>query len=391
MNKLTTIFTGALLAVNFNVNAGDCPTLSGNYLIGKSNADFASISDAVKALQCGGVTGAVNFKIEEGTYKEQVVVGTIEGASAVNPIKFESERGENMGVVITTSTSDATLVLNGTSWVTFENLTIDRKDAVSGNAIKIDGNASHLSFKSVVFDGVETANAREAATIYFTSNAPKTYMAFEDCEINNGTVGIMKNGMSADKGTSIIGSTFFNQSMAGIMLSNQDAPEISNNVISSLSNTPGFTGIGLTAAINNTVVSNNIVNAANGTYGISLTNCAAQATALSQIVNNSVAVGGEKVVGLHLAGNTDNLSVNFNRIKLSIKGEQTAQQSYYKNEGSGNNVNLTNNILYDLQTGGYTIIGNTYTDFFNQLPTQSNPSLTASANGLMIEKVSPVK
>lgn len=55
------------------------------------------------------------------------------------------------------------------------------------------------------------------------------------------------------------------------------------------------------------------------------------------------------------------------------------------------NINLTNNILYDLNTGGYTIIGNTYNDYFNQLPSQGNPSLSASANGVMIEKVSPIK
>ena len=51
--------------------------------------------------------------------------------------------------------------------------------------------------------------------------------------------------------------------------------------------------------------------------------------------------------------------------------------------------NLLNNIFFDLNTGGYTILGNTYKDYFNQLPSQSNPSLSVSANGLMIEKVMP--
>jgi hypothetical protein len=52
---------------------------------------------------------------------------------------------------------------------------------------------------------------------------------------------------------------------------------------------------------------------------------------------------------------------------------------------------MLNNIMYDLNNGGYTIIGNTYKDAFNQLPAQSNPSLSASANGIMIEKASPIK
>jgi hypothetical protein len=394
MNKLTSIFATTLLAISFNAQAGDCPSLSGAYSIGKEAADFASINDAVSALKCGGVSGEVIFRIENGTYHEKVMVPAINGASAMNTVKFESKSGDNTGVVISHASTDATVVMDGSQWVAFENLTIDHKDATFGGSIKIDGNASHLSFKGVVFEGIEGATAANSATIFFTSVAPKTYMAFEDCEINNGTVGIMKNGMSADKPdmqTSIVGSTFFNQSQAGIMLTNEDAPEISNNVVSSLSNAANFKGISLTTVKNSVVISNNIVNAANGTYGITLTDCMAQGTHLSQIVNNSIAVGGTKTVGMHISGNTDNVSMNFNRIKLNINGAQTAQQSYYKNEGSGNNVNMTNNILYDLNTGGYTIIGNTYKDSFNQLPGQANAELAVSANGLMIEKVSPIK
>jgi hypothetical protein len=83
--------------------------------------------------------------------------------------------------------------------------------------------------------------------------------------------------------------------------------------------------------------------------------------------------------------------LNFNRIKLTINGTQTATQAYYRNQGTGNNINMMNNIFYDLNTGSYTIVGNTYKDFFNQLPSQSNPSLSVSANGIMVEKVTPVK
>jgi hypothetical protein len=393
MNKLTSLFAASLLTISFNAQAGDCPALSGNYSIGKSGADFTTISDAVKALDCGGVAGEVTFKIEDGTYNETLTLTNIKGATALNPVRFQSKSGDNTTVVIAGKGSNATVQLNGTQWVAFENLTIDHKAAVSGNAVKVDGKAAHIQFKSVVFEGVENAN-NEAAVIYFTNSAPKSYMAFEDCEINNGSVGIQKGGTDArnmDSHTTIIGSTFFNQSVAGVMLSNEDAPEVTNNVISSLSNATNFAGVSLTNVMNSMVVSNNIINAKNGAYGIDMNNCMAQVTNYSQVSNNSIAVGGTKTAGVHISGNTDNVSLNFNRIKLSIEGEQTAQQSYYKNEGEGMNINLTNNILYDLNTGGYTIIGNTYNDYFNQLPSQGNLTLSASANGVMIEKVSPIK
>ena len=51
---------------------------------------------------------------------------------------------------------------------------------------------------------------------------------------------------------------------------------------------------------------------------------------------------------------------------------------------------MMNDIFYDTSTGKYTIVGNTYKDLFNQLPAQGNQRLMASANGLSIEKVTPV-
>jgi len=376
--------------------AGECPALSGQYTIGKAEtSDFASISEAVDALKCGGVTSPVNFLIEDGIYQERIVLSAIEGASAFNNVTFESASGNNTEVVVAYSTTDATLVLNNVSYVNFENITIDHKAGTYGNSVRVDGKSSNLNFRGVVFDGVDNSRTgANSAVVYFTPSAPKTSINFEDCEINNGSVGIFKGGMTADardSKTSITGTLFFNQNEASLVLQNEDAPVITNNVFSSLSTYNGFKAISLESVANNVMISNNIINAANGTYGLAMNNCEGKATDLGQISNNSIAVGGtEQSYGLYLSGTTNNQVLNFNRVKLTISGTQNATQAYYKNEGSGDNVNMMNNIFYDLNTGGYTIIGNTYKDYFNQLPSQSNPSLSVSANGIMIEKVSPI-
>ena len=397
MNKLTTIFGAALLSITLNSFAGDCPALSGEFTIGRTeNADFSTITDASNALKCGGVSGPVTFLLEDGTYNERVVISSIPGSSSFNTVSFESKSGNNSEVVISYATSDATMVLNGVSYVSFENLTIDHKTSTYGNTVRIDGKSSNLHFKGVVFDGVEVARTgTNSATVYFTPTAPKNDIAFEDCEVNNGSVGIAKGGQSTDAmdtKTSITGTLFFNQYESGLALNNEDAPVITNNVVSTLSNFTSFKAINLDNVVNNLVISNNIVNAANGSYGLAMNNCGGQATNLGQINNNSIAVGGNgEAYGVYLSGNTDNQVLNFNRVKLTISGTQNATQAYYKNEGSGNNINMMNNIFYDLNTGGYTILGNTYKDYFNQLPSQSNPSLSVSSNGIMIEKVSPIK
>lgn len=397
MNKLTNIFGATLISLTLNSFAGDCPALSGEFTIGKSEtADFTSVNDAINSLKCGGVAGPVSFLLEDGTYTERVVLSSINGASAYNTVTFESKSGNNTEVVISYGTSDATLVLNNTEWVNFENLTIDHKTATYGNTVRIDGKANNVKFKGVVFDGVEVARTgANSATVYITPNAPKSSINFEDCEVNNGSFGIYKAGMNQetpDTKTSITGTLFFNQYEAGLALANEKAPVITNNVFSSLSNYQGFKAVSMDDCSGSLMISNNIVNAANGTYGLALNNCTAPETSLGQITNNSIAVGGTtESYGVLLSGNTDNQVLNFNRVKLTINGTQTENQAYYRNTGTGNNINMMNNIFYDLNTGGYTIVGNTYKDYFNQLPSQSNPTLSVSSNGIMVEKVSPIK
>ena len=245
MNKLNQIIAAALISISLNSFSADCPSLSGNFSIGKSEgADFASITDAVNALQCGGVNGPVTFKIENGIYNERVVMSVIPGASAYNNITFESKSGVNTDAVIGFPTTDATLTMNGTSYVSFENISINHSAATYGNAVRVDGKATSVHFTGVIFDGVEVARTgANSATVYFTSNAPKYDIAFENCEINNGSMGIVKGGVNADirdTKTSISGTLFSNQFETALALSNENAPAINNNVISSLSKFSNF-------------------------------------------------------------------------------------------------------------------------------------------------------
>lgn len=396
MKKLNIITLFAFLSANMVTFAGDCNALFGKFNIGKSeNADYSTIKEALEALKCGGVSGPVQFYIEKGIYNERISLGVIPGASAATPISFESRNGNNTDVVITYTAGDATLTMNNTSFISFENLTIDHKTSVYGSAVRIDGKANNIRFKNVIFDGVEVARTGSYnATIYFTPYYPKTDISFEDCEINNGSSGIYKYGNDnyPDSRTIITGTLFFNQYENGLALGNEDAPIITNNVFSTISNYDNFKAISFDKVFNNLVLSNNIVNAANGTYGLYMNNCSATPTLPGQISNNSIAVGGNgKAYGIYLSGNTDHQIINFNRVKLTVNGKVRENQAYYKNTGTGSNVNMVNDIMYDLNTGGYTILGNTYKDIFNQLPGQSNPALAVSANGIMIEKVSPIK
>lgn len=390
MNKLTNIFAAALVTISFNSFAGTCPALSGEFTIGKSDkADFSSVQQAADALMCGGVSSPVVFRMENGVYNEKISLSNVSGTSALNTIIFESASGEKSDVIVSYQSSDATIVLNGTSYVSFENITIDHNKASYGNCVRAEGKANHVAFKNVIMDGVEAeATGAASAVAYFTSTAAKSNISMLDCEINNGSVGLLKGGQDGDNRDSktiINGNLFFNQQMVGIALSNEDAPEISNNVVSTISGSEAFRGITLIDAANQIIVTKNVINAPNGAVGLALTNCEAQGTNLGQITNNSIVTGKS---GISINGTTDNQILNFNRVKLSING---GGKTYYANNSTGNNINMMNNIFFDLKTGGYTILGNSYKDFFNQLPGQSNSDMTASANAITLEKVSPIK
>jgi hypothetical protein len=395
MTTFKTIIAALMIApVSFGAFAADCNPLSGEFRIGATDADYTSLNAAITALKCGGVSGPVTFLIQDGKYSEKVDLSTIAGVSAQNTVTFESAKGNNSDVVISSTSNDAdfTVGLNGTAFVSFENLTIENKTGNTGNAVKIDGDAKNIKFKNVVFDGNDRpATGANSAVIYSTASAAKSNINFEDCEINNGSVGLYMGGAAtADTRTSITGTLFFNQYESALTLNNETAPIISNNVVSSVSNYKNFTALALNQVNGASIISNNVINAVNGTYGLAMTNCNGDKDNYGTVTNNSINVGGENsMYGMYLAGTTDNIVFNFNRVKLTPAKLSASNQAYYKNTGTGANINLLNNIFFDLNTGGYTILGNTYKDFFNQLPSQSNPALSVSANGIMIEKVMP--
>jgi hypothetical protein len=364
MKKLNPILTAALVALSLHSFAGDCAALSGQYTIGKSaSADFLTVNDAVSALQCGGVTGAVTFNMESGTYFEKVVMSVIPGTSATNTVTFCGQSGVNTDVVIAYSSSNATLIMNGTNYVSFQNISVNHPAITYGNCARIDGKASHINFTGVVFNGIDAPRTgANSAVVYFTPLAPKTDITFKNCDINNGSVGIFKAGLSADEPdtrTLITGTLFLNQFETALIITNESAPVINSNVINSFSNFSNFVGISLNNVSGNITLSNNIINTVTGSVGIEMNDCVAQASNLGQIANNQVTVGGkDEASGIMLTGKTDNQVIDMNRVNIT-RGAETANQAYYRNTGAGRNINIANDEFFDTSNGKYTIVGST--------------------------------
>ncbi len=97
-----------------NLNFGIA--LSGNYTIGGTTPDFATLNEAVNTIKCGGVVGPVTFNIRPGEYREKVSVPNILGASNTNWITFQSSTGNADDVIVIDSTMSTSFVGNHYAW-----------------------------------------------------------------------------------------------------------------------------------------------------------------------------------------------------------------------------------------------------------------------------------
>jgi hypothetical protein len=394
MNKLHSLFAATFLTLSLNSFAGDCPALSGEYIIGPSEeTDFSTITEAFAALNCGGVEGPVSFSIESGTYNERATLSNVRGVSAFNTITFTSQSGEMEDVVISYNTTDATVVLVGTSYITFEHLTFDHQASTYGNCVRVDGEANHLRFKGVKFNGVEMERMGDInATVYFTSIAAKTDIIFDGCEVNNGSIGICKAGISTsipDNQTTITGTVFFDQHEAGMMLSNEAAPVITSNIINTLSANSRYTGISLANVSGSLVVNRNTINVANSATGILMMDCIAHNAHPGQIISNTIGISArQQAYGIRVSGTTNHQVIDLNIIKLMVNKADATTQAFYHNTSSGNNISMMNSTFYDLSSGIYHV----HSDSFKpDSGNKTNPSMTASAHGGSLEKGSVIR
>lgn len=228
-----------------------CAAMSGTYTIG-TTGDFTTFTQAVAALQCGGVSGPVTFNVATGTYPEQVSIGIVTGVSASNSVTFQSATSNAADVNLTysaPSTANFTLRLNGSCYYKFRNLTLSATNATYGTVLTYLNNASSDSFYNVIFNGVATVSNTTNLALVYTPITISNNFSFDTCRFNNGAYGTyIQSGStnvsgSSSQGTSIFRCIFTNQYAYGIYNNNMDGVKVRNNSISTNSTLTTFVGI----------------------------------------------------------------------------------------------------------------------------------------------------
>jgi len=324
-NKLNDTLSISLTAKN---------PLNGIYTIGSSSTDsFASFTEAVDSLMTNGISGSVIFRVKDGTYTEQIVIGNIDGVSAEKTITFQSYSYDSTKVILQYNSTNYdynyVILLNGARFITFKKLTLKSLNSYYGSVIKMVNSASNNSILNniIIRPSINSTSDYDALI----------YISYDNCNDNqyisnvlkNGSFGLLisgKNYSERMKGTVILNNTFDNMYYAGLFLYYQTSPQISGNYIATSS--------------------------ANYTYGMYLYYCNEEV----RISENKIQIGFQGYgVTLYYCEGTNAIPVSIYNNFISITGSSSGRGiycygSYYVNFYY-NNINITNTS----NTSGYCI------------------------------------
>lgn len=269
--------------------------LSGSYVIGGLNPDFATIQAAADSLNAGGVSGPVTFDIQPGTYVEQVHLDSIVGTSSSNSIVFRSSTGFAIDVQLRFASDfseNYTLSLNGSDHIRFEDLTIRATDPQFGRVIVLDQAATEISFANCRFQGISTTSNSEGLSI-LRAEGDNAGLRIENCRFENGSraISIASSNAGALQ-NEFIDNHFTDQYLKAIQLERVDAAVIEGNTIVTTSPSTSYEAIHLMECDSGFSIQQNVLQLANPDKALHIWRCFADANRPATIANNAIYIAG---------------------------------------------------------------------------------------------------
>jgi hypothetical protein len=317
---------------------GCATSLSGTYTVGGATADYPAFADVMTALNNCGVSGPTVFKINSGTYNNQLTFYTIAGASATNTVTFMPNTGAT--VVITNSSTTSTLKLNGTDYLIF------------------DGSNNGTTTRDMTI--TNTSTAASTAAIWMASagtGAGCSYVTVKNCNISAGSNTSTTYGICA--GGTTIGSNG----------DDNDNLTIRNNTFTTAYNALWIRA-NSTGVIDNLLISANIIGSntpANYIIfrGIDLQGATAP-TIEKNIIFNLQTTNSINIAAIDLGQDNTGAKINKNEIYGIRSTSSSGYGAYGINLSSGTNVSdllISNNFISDIVTSNYSATSTTYNPF----------------------------
>jgi hypothetical protein len=332
--------------------------LNGTYTIGGTNPDFANFNQAVSALNLLGVCSPVVFNVRPGTYSEKVIMGQIKGTSIFNTVTFKGsgKSNTNLSYSGTSNTDWATLLLKGTDFVTFRDMTISSMGTTYGIGILLSAQADSNSFINLTIQSSTTSTSVNIAGIavmssitdfYATPAQPGSGNLFDSLEVNGGYYGLYLGGNSFNQ--TISHSIYTDQLNTGISCYNQNYFLINRNTITSL-RTGYFAALNISFSSNLEVSANTInIGGDNGIYLQTANGLDYDTNFHSRIFNNMVS----NTIGYSIySENSSALRICHNSFRSVGNLVATFAAAYIKN---CNAIDLRNNHIRNDNPNSYAL------------------------------------
>lgn len=354
----STVPNGVTDTLNYNdtaVAVDIYAALDTTYIIGSSGADFPDFTTATTVLQKAGIIDTVTFRVQSGTYNEQISIGSFAGSSASRPVTFESVSGDSSTVILTHNSpwdSNYLVRITGADYLTFRNMTFKPTNYYYGHCFDISGGSIGLNILNNQFLGY--TNPYWYYSIAILSSTDND----DSCRIENnlfsqGNEAIQLYGLgyaSPEKGTIIRNNRIVNGARNAIQIQNQENALITTNRIEFKSNTTTKVGIQATNLTNGLEIScNNITS--NGIYdcGI-LVQYDGIVSNQGTVANNFIALKNNSSGRYGIYSNySEYLNIVFNSVNLY---GGTATGSYAMRMHYGADNQLKNNIFCN-RNGGF--------------------------------------
>ncbi|MFZ4400897.1 MAG: LamG-like jellyroll fold domain-containing protein [Bacteroidales bacterium] len=361
--------------------------LIGTYTINnQGNGDYLSFNAAVNDLHIRGISGAVVFNVDSGTYNEQISISYIAGASSTNTITFRSTTYNYNNVILTHTPTDYsnnyTIKLQNTSFVYFQDITISAGYSYSyGKVISIVA-CNNISFIGNNIIGTQTYSGwDDNLALLYCSGYGSSNLSILNNNFQYGSYGIMFDTYSTMFDNVISGNSFTNQGGYGFYASNQSNLSISNNYFYSGLYSTSFYGIYCNYVYGNLLVNNNQIFADNfnSIYGIYIYDFSGDFQN-SNISNNFISLNPSSNYAAGITLDYAGIGVYYNSINIYGNNSNTFALRFQNSTG----LAIKNNILSNTANGSAIYSGSCYQCSSDYNDIYSNAHFATTSNDSVI-------
>jgi Right handed beta helix region/CARDB len=362
-----------------------------------SGTNFVSFSEAATTLNTGGVAGPVRLNVLNGPYREQFALQAISGVSATDTIVVDGGAAKQRLVYGGTQGQPAAVLLNGSDYVTLQNLTVDVAASPQyGIGVHLVGQALNNRVRNCVILApsvatLQNTNAGIAASNSLTSTTGGTEasgLRIEGDTIRGGYYGVTLTGTSAagrSRGVRVTDNLVENSFSTAISLVNLTGARVLNNHIQreTRTSTTTFYGIYVASCDGLAIERNRIHDPATTSssalpvYGIYFTSSPATATSPNDVVNNLLynLNGYGTSYGLYNAGSSF-ARYYHNTVIMDSPRQSNSTVMGFAQSSAATGIEFRNNLVVVTQPGAQGRYG-----LFFETPTSS---ITSDHNDLFV-------